>query len=33
MSVAWHLMFWMMLPASLYASVWAYANYKEGNRD
>jgi hypothetical protein len=24
MSGLWHLMFWLMLPVALYASVWAY---------
>ena len=24
MSPLWHIMFWLMLPAALYASLWAY---------
>lgn len=28
MSPLWHLMFWVMLPVALYASVWAYADMK-----
>lgn len=32
MSVAWHLMFWILLPASLYASLKAYADYREAQR-
>ena len=28
MSPLWHLMFWVLLPVSLYASVWAYAEMK-----
>jgi hypothetical protein len=23
-TVAWHVMFWLMLPAALYGCVWAY---------
>jgi len=29
-SVYWHLMFWVMLPLSLYATVWAYAEWRKG---
>jgi hypothetical protein len=25
MSVLWHVMFWLMLPVSLYATLWAYS--------
>lgn len=32
MSVLWHIMFWIMLPGALYATLWAYANYREGGR-
>ncbi len=28
MSPLWHLMFWVLLPVSMYASVWAYADMK-----
>lgn len=28
MSPLWHLMFWVLLPVSLYATVWAYADMK-----
>jgi hypothetical protein len=24
MSAAWHVLFWLMLPAALYGCVWAY---------
>jgi hypothetical protein len=30
MSVLWHLMFWVMLPAALYGSVRAYDNMRSG---
>ena len=28
MSVAWHVLFWLMLPVSLYASLWAYGEMR-----
>jgi hypothetical protein len=31
-SVAWHLMFWVLLPLSLYASIRAYDDYRGGGR-
>lgn len=30
MSVAFHLMLWLMLPAALYASLWAYGEWRKG---
>lgn len=30
MSVAFHLMLWLALPAALYASVWAYSEWRNG---
>jgi hypothetical protein len=29
MSVVWHVMFWLMLPAALWATVWAYDGWRD----
>lgn len=30
MSVPFHLMLWLMLPVSLYATLWAYSEWRKG---
>lgn len=30
MSVAWHIMVWVLLPAALYATVWSYGEWRAG---
>lgn len=30
MSVPFHLMLWLMLPAALYATLWAYGEWRQG---
>lgn len=30
MSVPFHLMLWLMLPAALYATLWAYGERRKG---
>jgi len=30
MSVSFHLALWVLLPAALYATVWAYGEWKAG---
>jgi len=32
MSILWHIMFWVVLPVSMYAVMWAHDRYSEDDR-